>query len=215
MPEIPDSTPPAGALPSPPVRVPERIDPDHDTRPLPAAEIRARLDARKRDIEYHLEALKHEVTTVSDVTVDGQPLPQAVRDHAETLALAAGGVAVLVGFLRGLRKRSKRKARFDAGAAFERARLDAVLDAAARLVAGRGKDTDRALQTVLRSVPAVYPAPKAARSRRAASAESGVGTVIVQAAAGFVAKTALDLLTQRLTGHEETFSAVADAADDA
>ena len=124
-------------------------------------------------------------------------------------------MAALVGLVRGLRRRSKRKARFDPAAAFERARLDAVLDAAARRLGyGEADDGAEALKTVLRSVPAVYPAPKAAHRRREA-ATSGVGTVVLQAAAGFAAKAALDLLTQRLTGHEETFAAVADVADDA
>ena len=214
MPETPSSTPPRGPLPSPPVRVPERIDPDHTTRPLPASEIRARLDARQRDIEYHLTALKHEVTTVADVSVGGRPLPDVAREHALRNALIAGGVAALLGLLRGLRKRARRRAAFDSGAAFEEARLDAVLDAAARLVA-RGKDREAALKSVLRSVPAVVPAPPERRPRRVQAATSGAGTVVLQAAAGFAAKTALDLLTKRLTGHEETFSAVADAADDA
>ena len=214
MPDLPPSTPPDGPLPSPPVRVPERVDPDHDTRPLHSAEIRARLDARKRDIEYHLTALKHEVTTVADVSVGGRPLPDAAREHALRNALIAGGVAALLGLLRGLRKRARRRAAFDPGAAFEEARLDAVLDAAARLAA-RGTDREEALKSVLRSVPAVYPAPKELRPRRARVAAGGVGTVVLQTAAGFAAKAALDLLTQRLTGHEETFAAVADAADDA
>ena len=216
MPELHSSTPPDGPLPSPPVRVPERIDPDHKTRPLPSSEIRERIAARQRDIESHLVALKHEVTTVADVNVGGRPLPAAAREYALQGALVAGGVAVLVGFLRGLRKRSKRKARFDPAAAFERARLDAVLDAAARRLGyGEADDAGEALKTVLRSVPAVYPAPEASDHRRRKAAEAGVGTVVFQAAAGFAAKAALDLLTKRLTGHEETFSAVADAADDA
>ena len=215
MPELHSSTPPDGPLPSPPVRVPERIDPGHKTRPLPSSEIRERLAARQRDIEAHLVALKHEVTTVADVNVGGRPLPDAAREHAVLGALVAGGVAALVGLVRGLRRRSKRKARFDPAAAFERARLDAVLDAAARRLGyGEADDGAEALKTVLRSVPAVYPAPKAVHRRREA-ATSGVGTVVLQAAAGFAAKAALDLLTQRLTGHEETFAAVADAADDA
>ena len=213
MPDLPAQTPPPGPLPSPPVRVPERIDPDHDTRPLPASELRARLDARQRDIEYHLTALKHEVTTVADVTVGGRPLPDVAREHAVRNAAIAAGVAALLGLLRGLRKRKKRRDAFDPNAAFEEARLDAVLDAAARRVA-RGDDADDALKRVLRSVPAVYPAPRE-RHRRREAVEGGVGAALLQTVGGFAAKAALDLLTQRLTGHEETFAAVADAADDA
>ena len=213
MPDLHSSTPPDGPLPSPPVRVRERIDPDHDTRPLPSAEIRERLDARQRDIEHHLVSLKHEVTTFADVSVGGRPLPDVAREHALRNALLAGGAAVVLGLLRGLRKRSKRRSRFDPGAEFERARMDAVLDAAARLAA-TGTDRDEALRSVLQSVPAVYPAPTV-RRKRGPSHAGGVGAVVLQTAAGFLAKTALDLLTQRLTGHEETLSAVADAADDA
>ena len=212
MPDLPAQTPPPGPLPSPPVRVPERIDPDHDTRPLPAAELRARLDARQRDIEHHLAALKHEVTTVAGINVGGRPLPDVAREHAVRNALVAGGVAAVLGLLRGLRRRSKRRDAFDPNAAFEEARLDAVLDAAAQRVA-RGDDADDALQRVLRSVPAVYPAPRERRRRREV-AEAGFGAALLQTVGGFAAKAALDLLTQRLTGHEETFAAVADAADD-
>lgn len=212
MPDLPPATPPGGPVPSPPVRVPERIDPDRDVRDLPASELRARLDARTRDIQYHLQALKHEVTTVAGVNVGGQPLPDAARENALRIALAAGGAAVLLGLLRGLRRRRKRREAFDPAAAFERARLDAVLDGAAlRLAHGDADDARDALKAVLRKVPAVYPDPTGPPRPRRES--SGVGTVVLQTAAGFAAKAALDLLTQKLTGHEETFAALADEAE--
>ncbi|MFP4269580.1 MAG: hypothetical protein ACLFTL_03315, partial [Alphaproteobacteria bacterium] len=82
------------------------IDPDHDLTRLPSREIRAQLAARERDIKYHLESLKHEVTTAADITVGGRPLPEVARENAFRNALVTLGVGLAIGLLRGLRKRA-------------------------------------------------------------------------------------------------------------
>lgn len=211
MPTLPSSTPPEGALPSPPVRVPERIDPDHKVRPLPTYEIRERLAARERDIQYHLEAIKHEVTTVADVTVGGRPLPDVLRAHALRNALVAGGVGLALGLLRGLRKRAKRRPEPDTDLDLARLRLSIALEDAAHRVS-RGADADESIRRSLKTVPVMYNEPESYAPRRPATAHN-VFDLVVTSIAGFAVKVALDQLTKRLTGHEETFAAVADASD--
>ena len=215
MPDLHPSTPPDGALASPPVRAPERIDPDHTTRPLGAAELRARLKARERDIQFHLEALKHEATTLAGVTVGGRPLPDVLRDDAVRNAAIAAAVGLALGLLRALRQRSKRRRRADEDVEADLARLRfrVALDDAAERVARRNADPDDALRRALRTVPASYGADGDVEVHRTSTARQ-VFDVVATTAAGFAAKAALDLLTQQLTGHEETFSALADAADD-
>ena len=215
MPALPPSTPPDGALASPPVRVPERIDPGHTTRPLKAAEIRARLDARERDIQFHLEALKHEATTLAGVTVGGRPLPDVLRDDAVRNAAIAAAVGLALGLLRALRQRSKRRRRADddVEASLARLRFRVALDDAVERVARRNADPDEALRRALRSVPASYGPAGDVGGRRHSTARN-VFDVVATTAAGFAAKTAMDLLTQRLTDHEETFAAVADEMED-
>jgi hypothetical protein len=219
MPELPSSTPPDGPLASPPVRVPERIDPDHDTRPLKAAEIRARLDARERDIQFHLESLKHEATTLAGVSVGGRPLPDVLRDDAVRNALVAGAVGLALGLLRALRKaRTRRRAaEADLDTDLARLRLTVALDDAAERVARRNADPEDALRRALRSVPASYAeAGSGPVHVRESSTGRKVLDVVLTTAAGFAAKYALDLATQELTDHEheEAFSAVADELDD-
>lgn len=212
MPTLPTSTPPDGALASPPVRVPERIDPDHDLTPLPSREIRARLAARERDIKFHLESLKHEVTTVAGVTVGGRPLPDVAREHAVRNALIAAGVGLALSVLRGLRKRAKRRPDPDTEVDLARLRLSIALEDAARRVV-RGADADAALRRSLRTVPVMY-GDTTDVGETSESTSRKVIDVVATTVAGFAAKMAMDEVTKRFTPHEEVFAALADAVDD-
>lgn len=211
MPTLPTSTPPDGALASPPVRVPERIDPDHDLTRLPSREIRAQLAARERDIKFHLESLKNEVTTAAGITVGGRPLPEVARENALRNVLVTLGVGLALGLLRGLRKRAGRRPEPDTEVDLARLRLSIALDDAARRVA-RGSDPDAALRRSLRTVPVMY-SDTATAYEAPASTSRKVIDVVATTVAGFAVKVAMDEVTKRLTGHEEVFAAMADAAD--
>ena len=174
--------------------------------PTPSSvELRARLDARERSIQQHLSALEHEVTTVSDVTVAGRPLPDAIRSGGlryPALVLAGG---LLLGLLLGLRKRGRRQPERPEHDEFLRLYAASVLDAAARRVA-RGEATDAAIEkTLRRRPPLVYYRPTEPE-RRGTLAETW--DVAVKSALGFGVKAGLDTLAQRITGQPELFRAV-------
>lgn len=196
-------------IPSPPVQVGDDVALDQ----LSPDEIRARLAARERDLKYHVQALRHEAATViDDVNVGGRPLMDIIRGNPVLSVVTAVGTGALVGLVLGLRARAKRRPPTDDEIDFVRARLALALEDAAQRVAA-GTSVEVALRRSLDTVPVMYadasevePAPRSTRHQ--------VFDVVMTSVAGFAAKSALDLLTQRLTGHEETFSAVADAVDD-
>lgn len=197
------------ALPVPPVTVGD----DERYEDLSPEDIRARLVARERDLKFHIAALRHEAATViDDVNVGGRPLMDIIRANALLAlgtALAAGAA---IGMLFGLRARSKRRPKTDDDVDFVRARLDLALDDAARRVAG-GSDTEAALKASMKSVPVLYGDSQAGAARQARSSMREAVDVAVKTAVGFAAKAAMDQVTKKLTGHEETFAAVADAAE--
>ncbi len=175
-------------------------------------EIRARISARERDLKYHVEALKHEATTVlDDVNVGGRPLMDIIRQRKQ-IALAAGaGVGALVGMVLGLRARAKKRPPNDEDhIAFVRARLASALDEAAERVA-RGDTVDEAMRRSMKSMPAVF-----GDSKKPEPSHHGKQTLLdvaLTTAIGFGVKTAMDLAVRRYTDSDETFEALADAAD--
>ncbi len=199
-----------GAIPGPLAAAGDDVALDQ----LSPEEIRARILARERDMKYHVEALKHEAATViDDVNVGGRPLMDVVRGNPVVALATAVGTGVLLGLLLGLRARAKRRPTPDDEIDFVRARLALALEDAAQRVA-RGTEVEDALKKSMDTVPMMYGDPSTLRPRARSTREQALD-VVVTSAAGFAAKTALDLITQRMTGHEETFSAVADAVDDA
>ena len=196
-----------GALPGPLATAGDDVALDQ----LTPEEIRARILARERDLKYHVEALKHEaLTVIDDVNVGGRPLMDVIRGNPIVAVAAGVGTGVLLGLLLGLRARAKRRPPSDDEIDFVRARIALALEDAARRVA-KGDETEDALKGSMDTVPLMYGdastvPPKLHSTRRQ------VFDVVATSVAGFAAKTALDMITQRLTGHEETFAAVADAA---
>ena len=175
-------------------------------------EIRARIQARERDLKYHVEALKHEATTVlDDVNVGGRPLMDIIRQR-KPIALAAGaGSGALVGIVLGLRARAKKRPPQDEDhIEFVRARLAVALDEAAERVA-RGDTVDQAMQRSMKTVPAVFGDSK--KPEPSLSSKQTLLDVALTTAIGFAVKTAMDLAVRRYTDSDETFEALADATD--
>lgn len=197
------------ALPGPSVPIvgDERYD------DLSPEDIRARLVARERDLKFHLAALRHEAVTVADdVNIGGRPLMDIIRAKPLVAVASAALTGALLGALLGARARSKRRPDTDDGIDFVRARLAISMEEAAQRVA-RGADTEAALKASMKAMPVIYGDSQSV-AQQARSSSNEVVDVAVKSAVGFAAKAAMDHLTQRLTGHEETFAAVADAADD-
>jgi hypothetical protein len=180
--------------------------PDLTTYPSPtSAELRARLDARTRSIQGRVAALQRELTTVTDVTVGGRPIPEALRERPLFYAGLGlvGGLAL--GLLTGLRTRVRRRPSRDEPAALVRLYVADLLDDAARHVA-KGRAPDEAVAKAMRRRPppiSYAPPSPAARSTLAETFD-----VAFKTAAGFAVKTGLDFLAKRYTHKDELFSAV-------
>lgn len=182
------------------------------TYPSPTSvELRARLDARERSIQNHLAALETEVTTVSDVTIQGQPLPDVIRDRPllyTGLCLAAG---LALGLAWGLRRRSKRRVVYDENDEILRRYAASMLETAARRVA-RGEEADAAIEKTFRRRPPLVYAPPEETPQKGTLGETW--DFAVKSALGFGIKTALDQLAQRLTPEDELFHAVEEAQEE-
>ena len=214
MPQLPSpqggpSTPtdtPTPPLPSRDIRTHDRLDLDS----MSPEDIQAQIVVRERDMKYHIQALKGELTDVlEDVNVAGRPLPDRIREKPFQALGAAGGAGALVGLTWGVVKRARRRPAPDDGLDFTRARLSFLIDEAAYKVA-RGTPAEKALRDTARVTPAVYadrdprmPVPKTPAQQAFGMA---FNTVL-----GFGIKTALDMLTKRLTGKSETFEAIDEA----
>lgn len=197
------------ALPAPPVTVGGEDSYDD----LSPEDIRARLVARERDLKFHLAALRHEAMTVGDdLNIGGRPVMDIIRARPALALAAAAAVGALLGSLLGLRARSKRRPKADDDVDFVRARLAMALEDAAQRVA-RGTDPEAALRASMRTVPVIYGDSQAPTAQQARSSAREAVDVAVKSAVGFAAKAAMDQVTKKLTGHEETFAAVADAAE--
>lgn len=178
-----------------------------DLDSLTADEIRARLDARQRDLQYHIEALKKEAATIADdVNIGGRPLMDRIRERPLVAVAVTAGVGALVGSLFGLRARSKRlRARPEDDIDFVRARLAFALDEAAAHVAA-GDDPDHAIRRAMKTMPVVYGDTQVGEPSTARQAMD----VAVKTAVGFAIKAASDVLIRRYTGHDGTLDALTD-----
>ena len=199
--------PALGPIPGPPTVLGQGASLDT----LTPDEIKARLAARERDLKYHIQALKHEATTVlDDIVVDGQPLIDRIRQRPAAAFGGAAAVGALLGVLLGLRSRSKHRIEPpEAHILFVQARMDAAIDEAAHRVA-RGESVDAAMQRSMKTMPAVFcdsKPPKPIHGRQTLT------DVAMTTAMGFAVKTALDMLTKRFTDSDETFEALAEAAE--
>ena len=182
-----------------------------DLQSLTPEDIQAQIVARERDMKYQIDAIKNELVTIADdVNIGGRPFLDVFRAHPERSLAIAGAIGATAGVLLGLWSRRRRRPEPDDGVEFVRARLATLLDEAAWKVAN-GVPTDDALRHTFKTVPAVYSdrQPVSTPTRE----HDSVGGLLLKTALGFGLKTGLDLLTQRLTDQDETFEAIADAAE--
>lgn len=175
-------------------------------------EIKARLAARERDLKYHIQALRHEASTVlDDVEVDGQPLIDRIRQQPAVAFGGAAAVGLLIGALFGLRSRAKRRVDPpEEHILFIKARMAAAIDEAAHRVAG-GDSVDEAMKRSMKTMPAVFGDSKPPTT---GNSKQTLTDVALTTAMGFAVKMALDLATKRFTDSDETFEALAEAAED-
>ncbi|MEM0963081.1 MAG: hypothetical protein AAGK21_11170 [Bacteroidota bacterium] len=177
---------------------------------LSADDVKARLDAREKDIKYHIEALQHETLTLfDDVNVGGRPLMDRIREQPLLATAATLGVGLLLGGLMGLRARSKRlSARPEDAIDVIRIKLAAVREDAAQRVA-RGTSVDDAIRQSMRSMPVAYGDATGAGAQAVSSTKQAVD-VAVKSAVGFLAKAAADQLVRKYTSHAGTIDALTD-----
>lgn len=211
MPELPSpqggpTTPtetPTPPLPSRDIRTASRMD----LASMTPDDIQAQIVARERDMKYQIQALKGELVDVlEDVNVAGRPLSDRIREKPLQALGLAGGVGALLGLTWGLVKRARRRPAPDDGLDFTRARLSFLIDEAAYKVA-KGTTAEDALRATARVTPAVYADrdPRAPVPRTPAQQALGLA---FNTALGFGIKTALDMLTKKLTDQSETFEAL-------
>lgn len=197
------------ALPTPIESVPARIDPDHTFEKRSSSEIKTLLAARRNDLQFRLQAIKDEFTNPSTLTIAGQPLPDALREHALRNAGLAAAAGLALGLAAGL-VRSRRRPDPLSDADLVRARLSSFLDDAADHVR-RGASSADAIRRSLRDAPVVLaPSTGQVAASQAKSSVRQAVDLAVKSAVGFALKAATDQLTQKLTGKTDT--AVADAS---
>ena len=178
---------------------------------LSTDELRERLEARTRSIGDRVATLKHELTTVQDITVAGRPLLDYVKDHALPAAGIALASGLAVGLLTGFRARAHRRPELDERQEVIRLYVGQMLDRAAERVA-RGADPDEAVDEVVsRHPPLVYYTPPEPK-RRTTVAETF--DVAFKTAMGFGVKMALDQLASAITNENEIFEAVEEVRKD-
>ena len=121
------------------------LQPEEPLDGLSAAELKSRLDARQRDLQFRVRALGQELGLVADdVVIGDRPLIDRVRQRplaAVGLALAAGAT---LGLLWGFGKRARRRPDPDFAGDLIRYHTAALVRAASRRVA-RGETTDDAI----------------------------------------------------------------------
>lgn len=174
-------------------------------------EIKARLAARERDLKYHIQALKHEATTVlDDVNVGGRPVMDIIRQRKQIALAAAASSGALIGLLWGLRARAKRRPEpGEDHIEFVRARLAIAVDEAAERVAS-GETVDEAMKRSMKTMPAVFGDSKRVRP---VNAKQTLTDVALTTAIGFAVKMVLDQAARRFTDSDGTFDVLADAVD--
>ena len=168
------------------------------------------MDAREQDVAYRLAALKEELLApirgVRRISDRVQPLVSKVTDEPGRLLAVAGVTGAALGVVLGLRSRREARRSHKVSSEFMQARLSTFIDDAASRVA-KGKRPEAALDDLFRRVPVVYADRQLVEDT---TNQTSLGKTLVKSALGFGLKMAMDALTQRFTGHEETFSALAD-----
>ncbi|MEM1056418.1 MAG: hypothetical protein AAGI52_12925 [Bacteroidota bacterium] len=188
------------------------VQPGENLKGLSSADLKSRLDARQRDLTFHVRALGQELGLVADDVVVGErPLLDRVRERplaALGLALAAGAT---LGLLWGFGRRARKRPGPDLAADVIRYHSVAFREAAARRVA-RGAKVEDALAEEARRRPVVFvPADEQPAILEEKSSTRQLIDTALKTAVGIGVKTASDQLTKKLTGHEETFEALQDA----
>ncbi len=177
-------------------------------------DLRARLEARETGIRDHLAGLKAELTTLDDFAVGGRPLLDHVRaDPMRAVAYSAAGGAV-VGVLAGLVSRWRREEASDEEQTL-RLFTTAMMDDAAEFAA-HGDDLKQALRKAARRhAPTIYLAAPGSAGTQARGAIREGFDLALKSAMGFGVKMAMDMLSKRLTGTPEVFTATQEASDNA
>ena len=202
---------PTKALEAGPRSLPSPLAADDDLSKihLTADEVRRRLVARERDIQYHLDALKHETLSVlDDVNIDGRPLMDRIRQRPEVAVALAAGTGALLGALLGVRARVKRRPETADHVDFVQARLAVALDEAAHRVA-RGAEVESAIRQSMETVPVAYGDASGASQQARSSTREAVD-VAVKTAIGFGVKALMDVVIRKYTGHDGTIDALTD-----
>lgn len=176
--------------------MPENADLSYD-------QLKERIEGRERSMRRHLEELKQELTTVSDVTVGGRPMLDYVREQPLLAVGVAAGVGLLAGVVSGLLARPEPASPSDHDL-WMTAYLEDVVEEGGFRVRG-GEDAETALRKVLRKrAPVVVleaePTP-VAQAR-------GTVSILLNTALGFGVKLALDQVAQRLSGEDEIVEAM-------
>lgn len=166
-------------------------------------QIKERIEGRERSMQRHIEGLKREVTTLSDVTVGGRPLLDYVRTQPLLAVGVAAGVGLLAGVVTGLAARPEPAGPSDHDL-WMSAYLEDLVEEGGFRVRG-GEDAETALRKVLRKrAPVVVleaePTPKAQ--------VGGTVGMLLNTALGFGVKLALDRIAHQLTGDEEIVQAM-------
>lgn len=180
-------------LPAPPAAVAS-----DDLTTLSPEDIQERITARERDMKFRIEAIKHEVRALgSDVTVDGRPALDWIRDNKELALGGAAGAGLLLGLLLGALAREMRRPDPDDTEDFIRVRMASLMDDAAKRVA-RGESVEQAADRVSRQMPVIYAdrsTTVAARSSLAQALDLGLKSLV-----GVVAKSVGDQITRSISG---------------
>ena len=192
---------PTKALDKGPRSLPSALSADDDLSKvhLTADQVRQRLIARERDIQYHLDALKHEAASVlDDVNIDGRPVMDRIRERPKDAILAAAAAGALVGVLFGVRARAKRRTEPEDHIDFIKARLSVAVEEAALRVS-RGAEVEDAVRASMDDVPVAY-GDAAAVAHQTQSSMREVVDVAVKTAVGFGIKAIMDAVVHKYAG---------------
>lgn len=171
-------------------------------------DIQREIDARADDIRRRLAALKHELTTFSDVTAAGQPVLDRLRADPERAVALGAGAGFALGSVSGLLawRRRRKEVRSEGHAA--RTLIASLLGEASAAVA-KGQKPEVALREWAKGKgPLVYYAPAPTPARGAVREQLDLA---FKTAMGFALKAGMDQLTKKLTGKPEVFQAAKDA----
>ncbi len=171
-------------------------------------DIRAVLEAKKASMKHRIAELESELS-FSDVTVQGRPVMDYIREQPLLAVGAAAGIGLVAGLLSGWLARDPADEPSDRDLWISAYLADLVDDAGVRVA--RGEDTNAALGKALRRrAPVIVveqesgPVPQTTRS---------TFNVLLNTALGFGAKFVLDQMARQLTGEDGIVDALQDEPD--